>query len=176
MATQAHTEHPGGKPPFPPFNKETFVSQLVWLVVFFVALYVIISKLAIPRLGGIIEARNQHIDDDLAEAKRLKDQSDAALAAYEKSLADARGRAQTLAGETRDKLSAEAEEVRRKLETELNGRLAKAEQTIAATKTAAMANVQGIAVDTASAIVERLIGTAPAGSAVQAAVADALKR
>jgi F-type H+-transporting ATPase subunit b len=176
MATQAHTEHPGGKPPFPPFNKETFVSQFVWLVIFFVALYVIISKLAIPRLGGIIEARNQHIDDDLAEAKRLKDQSDAALAAYEKSLADARSRAQTLAGETRDKLNAEADQVRRKLETELNGRLAKAEATIAATKTAAMANVQGIAVDTAAAIVERLIGTAPTGSAVQAAVADALKR
>ena len=175
MATDAHTEHPGGKL-FPPFNKETFPSQIFWLVIFFVALYVIISKLAIPRLGGIIEARTQRIDGDLAEAKKLKDQSDAALASYEKSLADARTRAQALAGETRDKLGAEADQVRRKLETELNAKLAKAEETIAATKTAAMANVQGIAVDTASAIVERLIGTAPSGSAVQAAVADALKR
>jgi len=176
MATGAHTEHPGGKPPFPPFNKETFVSQLVWLVIFFVALYAIISKLAIPQLGGIIEARSQKIDGDLAEAKRLKEQSDAAIAAYEKSLADARARAQTLAGETRDKLAAEAEVTRKKLEAELNARLAKAEQTIAATKTAAMANVQGIAADTAIAIVERLIGTAPSGAAAQAAVADALKR
>jgi F-type H+-transporting ATPase subunit b len=177
MATGAHTSHPGGaKPPFPPFNKETFASQLVWLVIFFVALYVIISKLAIPRIGGIIEARSQKIDGDLAEAKRLKDQSDAAIAAYEKSLADARARAQTLAGETRDKLAAEAEVTRKKLEAELNARLAKAEQTIAATKTAAMANVQGIAADTAGAIVERLTGTAPSGAAVAAAVADALKR
>jgi F-type H+-transporting ATPase subunit b len=176
MATGAHTEHPGGKPPFPPFNKETFVSQLVWLVIFFVALYVIISKLAIPQLGGIIEARGKKIDGDLAEAKRLKDQSDAAIAAYEKSLADARARAQTLAGETRDKLAAEAEVTRKKLEAELNARLAKAEQAIAATKTSAMANVQGIAADTAGAIVERLTGTAPSGAAVQAAVANALKR
>jgi len=177
MATGAHTSHPGGaKPPFPPFNKETFASQLVWLVIFFVALYVIISKLAIPRIGGIIEARTQKIDGDLAEAKRLRDQSDAAIAAYEKSLADARGRAQALAGETRDKLAAEADVARKKLEAELNGRLAKAEETIAATKTAAMANVQGIAADTASAIVERLIGTAPSGAAAQAAVAEALKR
>jgi F-type H+-transporting ATPase subunit b len=176
MATGAHTEHPGGKPPFPPFNKETFVSQLVWLVIFFVALYAIISKLAIPQLGGIIEARSRKIDGDLAEAKRLKDQSDAAIAAYEKSLADARARAQTLAGETRDKLAAEAEVSRKKLEAELNARLAKAEQTIAATKTSAMANVQGIAADTAGAIVERLTGTAPSGAAVAAAVADALKR
>jgi F-type H+-transporting ATPase subunit b len=176
MATGAHTEHPGGKPQFPPFNKETFASQLVWLVLFFVALYIVIKRLAIPQIGGIIEARSAKIDGDLAEAKRLKDQSDAAIAAYEKSLADARARAQTLAGETRDKLAAEAEDARKKLEAELNARLAKAEQTIASTKTAAMANVQGIATDTASVIVERLTGTAPSGAAVQAAVADALKR
>ena len=176
MAEAAHTEHPGGKPQFPPFNKETFASQLVWFVVFFVALYVLIGRFAIPRLGGIIEARRGRIEGDLAEANRLKEQSDAALMAYEKSLAEARNRAQTLANETRDKLNAEAEEARKKLENELNSKLADAEKTIAATKTAAMANVRGIAVDTASAIVQRLIGTAPSGSAVEAAVADALKR
>jgi F-type H+-transporting ATPase subunit b len=176
MATEAHTEHPAGKPQFPPFNKETFASQLVWFAIFFVALYVIISRLAIPRIGGIVDARRGRVEGDLAEANRFKDQSSAALKAYEKSLADARGRAQALANETRDKLNAEAEQARRKLETELNARLAKADQTIAATKTAAMANVQGIAIDTATAIVQRLIGTAPSGNAVEAAVADALKR
>src|SRR3954466_694978 len=177
MASNAHTEHPGGgKPQFPPFNKETFASQLLWFAIFFVALYVIISKLAIPRIRGIVDARRNRVEGHLAEANRLKDQSDAALKAYEKSLADARGRAQTLANETRDKLNAEAEEARKKLEGQLNLKLAEAEKTIAATKIAAMANVRGIAVDTASAIVQRLIGTAPSGSAVEAAVADALKQ
>jgi F-type H+-transporting ATPase subunit b len=174
--TQAHTEHPGGKPQFPPFNKETFASQLVWLAVFFVALYVIIARLAIPRIGGIVQARRGAIEGDLASANRLREQSDAALKAYEKSLADARGRAQALATETRDKLSAEADERRKRLESELNGRLAEAEKTIASTKSAAMANVRGIATDTASAIVQRLIGKAPAGDAVEAAVAEALKQ
>jgi len=177
MATNEHTEHPGGgKPQFPPFNKETFASQLVWFVIFFVALYVLIGRFAIPRLGGIIEARQGRIEGDLAEANSFKDQSDAALKAYEKSLADARGRAQTLANETRDKLNAEADKAKHALEAELNAKLAAAEKTIAATKTAAMSNVRGIAVDTASAIVQRLIGTTPSGSAVEAAVADALKR
>jgi F-type H+-transporting ATPase subunit b len=177
MATGAHTEHPGGgKPQFPPFNKETFASQLVWFVVFFVMLYVIISRLAIPRIGSIIEARRSRVEGDLAEANRLKEQSDLALKAYEKSLADARNRAQALANETRDKLNVEAEKARKKLEAELNAKLAEAEKTIAATKTAAMANVRGIAVDTAAAIVQRLIGTAPPASAVEAAVAEALKR
>jgi F-type H+-transporting ATPase subunit b len=177
MATEAHTEvHGGGKPQFPPFNKETFPSQLLWLVVFFVLLYVIISKLAIPRIGGIVEARRGRIDGDLAEANRLKTQSDEALKAYEKSLADARGRAQALASETRDRLNAEADASRKALESKLNAKLAEAEKTIATTKTAAMSNVKGIAVDTASAIVQRLIGAAPSGSAVEAAVTDALKR
>jgi F-type H+-transporting ATPase subunit b len=177
MATSAHTTAPGGaKPPFPPFNKETFASQLVWLAIFFVALYVIIARFAIPRIGGIVEARRDRIAGDLAEANGLKEQADSALKAYETSLADARSRAQALANETREKLNAEAEQARRRLETELNAKLAKAEETIAATKTAAMAHVHGIAADTAGAIVERLIGAAPSPTAVQAAVAGALKR
>ena len=177
MATNAHTEHPGGgKPQFPPFNKETFASQLIWFAIFFIALYVLIGRFAIPRIGGIIEARRGKVEGDLAEANRLKEQSDQALKAYEKSLADARGRAQALANETRDKLSAEADDRRKALESQLNAKLAEAEKTIAATKTAAMSNVRGIAVDTATAIVERLIGTAPSSSAVETAVADALKR
>ena len=177
MATGAHTEHPGGgKPQFPPFNKETFASQLVWFAIFFIALYVLISRFAIPRLGGIIEARRDRVEGDLAEANKLKGQSDAALASYEKSLADARGRAQALANETREKLNAEADKARHALEAQLNIKLAEAEKTISATKTSAMANVRGIAVDTAATIVQRLIGTAPAGSAVEAAVAEALKR
>ena len=176
MATEAHTEHPAGKPQFPPFNKETFASQLVWFAIFFIALYVIISRLAIPRIGGIIDARRGRVEGDLAEANRLKGQSDDALKAYEKSLADARGRAQALANETRDKLNAEAEVRRKALESQLNAKLADAEKTIAATKSAAMSNVHGIAVDTASAIVQRLIGSAPSGGAVETAVADVLKR
>jgi F-type H+-transporting ATPase subunit b len=177
MATSAQTQIPGGgKPQFPPFNKETFASQLVWFAIFFIALYVMIGRFAIPRIGGIIEARRGRVEGDLAEANRLKEQSDAALAAYEKSLADARSRAQALGNETRDKLNAEAERARHELEAQLNAKLAEAEKIISATKTSAMSNVEGIAVETAVAIVERLLGTAPSGSAVQAAVADALKR
>jgi F-type H+-transporting ATPase subunit b len=161
---------------FPPFDKSTFASQLVWFAIFFIALYVIIARLAIPRIGGIIEARRGRVEGDIAEANRLKGQSDQALQAYEKSLADARNRAQALGNEARDKLRAQTEEARKKLEGELNAKLAEAEQAIAGTKAAAMRNVQGIAVETASAIVQQLIGTAPAGSDVETAVAGALKR
>ncbi len=175
--TTAHTEQPAGhKEPFPPFNSQTFASQLFWLVITFVFLYVMMSKVALPRIGAIIDSRQKRIDDDLAEAQKLKTESDAALASYEKALADARNRGQAIATEMRDKQAAASEATRKALETQLNAKLADAEKTIAATKSAAMANVSAIAQDAASTIVERLTGATPQDQAVAAAVAGALKR
>jgi F-type H+-transporting ATPase subunit b len=176
MATNAHTEQPSGhKGAFPPFNPQTFASQLFWLVIAFVLLYVLMAKVAIPRVGAIIENRQKRIDDDIAEAGRLKQQSDEAVAAYEKALADARSRAQTIANETRERQQAAADASRKALEDQLNAKLAEAEKTIAATKQAAMSNVRGIAADAAKAIVERLIDKRPADNVVDAAVAGAIK-
>ena len=177
MATTAHTEAPGGqKPPFPPFQSETFASQLFWLAISFAALYLLASRLVLPRVGGIIDARAKQIDDDLAEAQQFKEAADAANAAYEKALADARSRAQALANATREKQQAETDSKRKALEQQLDAKLAEAEKTIAATKAAAMGNVRGIATDAAAAIVKRLTGTEASSQAVTAAVGEALKR
>jgi F-type H+-transporting ATPase subunit b len=174
--TSAHTEVPaGGKEMFPPFQKETFPSQLFWLAITFIALYIVMARIALPQIGAIFQARRDRIESDLAKAQELKSQSETALGAYEKALAEARSRAQRIADETSRRLSAEAEERRKTLETELNAKLAEAERTIAATKSAAMANVHTIAAEAAAAIVERLIGAVPADSAVKTAVEDALK-
>ena len=177
MATTAQTGAPGGhKAPFPPFHAETFASQLFWLVITFAALYLLASRVVLPRVGGIIDARAGKIEGDLAEAQRFKGEADAANAAYEKALSDARGRAQALANATRDKQAAEAEGKRKSLEQQLDAKLGEAEKTIAATKAAAMANVRSIATEAAAAIVQRLTGTEPSGEALTAAVGEALKR
>jgi F-type H+-transporting ATPase subunit b len=180
MAKPTHTTstgHPaeGGHGSFPPFQSETFASQLIWLAIAFVLLYVLMAKLALPRVNSIIDARQKHITDDLAEASRLKTESETAVAVYEKALADARARAQAIANETRERQQAQANTRRKTLEEELNIKLAAAEKTIAATKQAAMSNVRTIAEDAARAIVERLIGQAPNESVVAAAVTDVLK-
>jgi F-type H+-transporting ATPase subunit b len=167
------SEHGGG---FPPFNKDTFASQLLWITLAFVALYLLMSRVALPRIGSIIEDRKQRIASDFAEAERLKGESDAASVAYEKSLADARGRAQALANETREREAKAAESARKALDAKLNTQIGEAEKTIAARRSAAMVNVQGIATDAATAIVERLTGSAPASREVEAAVAGVLKR
>src|ERR1700730_14951223 len=157
----AHNEAEGGhKAPFPPFEKDTFASQLVSLVIAFVALYLIVSRIALPRVGSVIDARQNAIEGDLAAAQKLKDESDAALKAYESELASARSRAQAIGAETREKLNAASEPERKKLEEQLSVKLAEAEKTIAATREAAMSNVRSIASDAAIAIVQRLTGLA----------------
>ena len=167
------SEHGGG---FPPFQKETFASQFLWLALTFVALYLLMSRIALPRIASILDLRRQHIDDHLAEAARFKTASDEAIAVYEKALADARNRAQALANETREKQAADAEAARKALDAKLNVRIAEAEKSIGQRKSAALSNVQGIATEAAAAIVQRLIGSAPASREIEAAVAEVLKR
>jgi F-type H+-transporting ATPase subunit b len=172
-APAANTEAPGGHSGFPPFESENFPSQLAWLTLSFVLLYVLMAKVVLPRIGSILAERSKHIADDIAAAQDFKARSDAAHAAYEKALADARTRAQGIANATREREAAAAEETNKRLEAELHERLAAAEKSIAATRSTAMGNVGTIAADTASAIVERLIGKAPAAHEVAAALGDA---
>ena len=173
--TSSHTEADGSGGSFPPFDPDTFPSQLVSLAVAFVALYLIVSRIALPRVGGVIEARQKAIEGDLAQAQKLKDQSEAALKAYESDIAAARTRAQAISAETREKLNAASESERKALEDKLAVKLAEAEKTIAATRASAMSNVRGIAADAATAIVQRLTGIAPDGKAVESAVEGSLK-
>jgi F-type H+-transporting ATPase subunit b len=175
MATNsAHTQVPGAHK-FPPLQTETYASQLFWLALVFILLYLLMSRIALPRVASIIEERNAHIQDDLAEAERLREESEAAIAAYEKALADARSRALALANETREREAKLAEAARKDLDARLQIRIAEAEKVIADRRTAAMANVKDIAVEAAAAIVERLIGAIPPRRQVDAAVDAALK-
>jgi F-type H+-transporting ATPase subunit b len=174
--TGAHTEADGGHGgAFPPFDSSTFASQLVSLAIAFVALYLIVSRIALPRVGSVIDARQNAIEGDLAAAQKLKDQSDAALKAYESDLAAARYRAQAISNETREKLNAASEAERKTLEERLSVKLADAEKQIAATRESAMSNVRGIAADAAGAIVQQLTGVLPDGNTLNSAVDASLK-
>jgi len=175
--TTAHTEADGGEHNggFPPFDSSTFPSQLVSLLIAFVALYMIVSRIALPRVGGVIDARQDAIEGDLAAAQKHTDESEAALKAYESELASARSNAQAIAAENREKLNATTDAERKTLDEKLATKLADAEKSIAATRATAMGNVRGIAADAASAIVQRLTGTAPDGKTVAAAVDASLK-
>ncbi len=165
-------EHePTEKGAFPPFDPAHFPSQILWLAIIFGLFYLFLQRVALPRVGSIIDVRNERIKQDLDQAAKLKEEADAAVAAYEQELAEARGKANTIGQQARDAAKAEADAKRKSIEAELESKLSAAEAEIARIKSAAMAEVGSIATDTASAIVEHLIG----GKADRDAVAAAVK-
>ena len=170
-AAPAPGGHGGG---FPPFDSHSFGSQLVFFAIAFGLLYVLMSRVALPRVAGILEARHKTVENDIEAAAKMKAETDAAIAAYEKALMEAKGRAQTIAGETRDRLAAETDAKRKTLEAELAQKLTDAEKTIAASKAAAMANVAQIAGDATEAIIKQVTGEAAPRATVDAAVAKAV--
>ncbi|HEV7417643.1 MAG TPA: F0F1 ATP synthase subunit B, partial [Tianweitania sediminis] len=147
-----------------------FPSQILWLAITFGLFYLFLQKVVLPRLGHMLEVRRDRIAQDLDTASRMKEEADAAVAAYEQELADARAKANVIGQEARDRAKAEAEANRRETEAGLDTRLAEAEARIASIRNAAMAEVGGIAEETATAIVEALGGT-PDRSAIASAVA-----
>ena len=155
---------------FPPFDATTFAPQLVWLAITFGVLYLIMSRMALPRVASVLAERRERIQRDLAEAERLKAETDAALASYEKSLADARGKAQGMAREMRDRTAADMDRERRRVDEANAAKLAETEARISDTKSRALANVDQLAAETATAIVERLIGQQVSAEDVRQAV------
>jgi F-type H+-transporting ATPase subunit b len=173
QATQSEVgQDSGGHENFPPFATNTFPSQLLWLAISFGALYLIMARVALPKIGALIESRKARIAKDLDDATAMQQKADAAAAAHEKMIADARAKAQALAQEAREKLAAEAEAKRKSLEAELAAKLSAADEQIAATRAQAMSNVEAIARDAAAAIFERLLGRPANPEAVAEAVAS----
>ena len=158
------------EPGFPPFDSSTFPSQLLWLAITFGLFYLLLKQVVIPRIGGILEVRQDRIAQDLGEAARMKEEADAAVAAYEQELADAKARANVIGQEARDSAKAEAEAERKKVEATLDGKLSEAEARIALIKDAAMRDVGQIAEETASAVIRQLVGSDADKVAVAAAV------
>jgi F-type H+-transporting ATPase subunit b len=159
LAAAAAATAPEGKSGgLPQLNATDFAPQLIWLAITFVVLYFILARVALPRIGEVIEERRDRVQRDLDAAERFKKETDAALAAYERALAEARAKASSMAKDMRDKLTAETDKERASVEGQLSAKLADAEARIAATKTKALSSVNEIAAETASAVVSKLLG------------------
>ncbi len=143
---------------FPPFDSTTFGPQLFWLALTFGILYLLMSRIALPRIGEILEVRRDRIEGDLAEAERLRQKTDQAIQTYESELADARAKSHGIADETRNKIKSEMSEKRREVEADLAKQVAAAEARIEKTKADALANVDQIAAETTVALVGKLSG------------------
>jgi len=170
-ALAASTESGPGEATFPPFDPVNFTPMLIWLTLSFGLLYILMSKIALPRVENILQARSEKISNDISKAEALRAKAEEAAAAHEKTIADARAKALALAQETHARLNAEAEAKRHALETELNARLAASEAQVIAMKSKAMENVDAIAHETAAAIVQHITGKPADQNAIARAIA-----
>jgi F-type H+-transporting ATPase subunit b len=150
----------GGLPQLEPSH---FLPQLFWLGVCFAALYLLLSRLALPRVSEVIDERRDRIRRDLDEAERLKAETEAALAAYEQELAAARTRASALAREKREALARQVDSERAAVDAKVGEKVAAADRRIAEMKAKALAQVNDIASDTAREIVAKLLGSEATG-------------
>ena len=154
----------------PQLEPWSYPSQIFWLVVTFVALSFVLSKVVIPRITSVLEARQEKIEDDLARAERLKTEAGQVLEEYNRSLDEARSEAQSLVKDAQAAMAADAAERSQALANELAERNREAEARIAETQQAALANIRPAAAEVAAAALGKLIGSAPPAERIERAV------
>lgn len=154
----------------PQFAFETWSSQIFWLVLTFGILYFVLSKFILPRIGDGLTERSDRVADDLDAASRMQKEAEQAEIAYDRALADAKAKAHNISDTTRKSVDAEIEQEVEAAEAEFSAKQADADARIGKIKKAAMAKIDAVATDTASALVEKLINTKPTAAQVKSAV------
>ncbi|MET4807093.1 F0F1 ATP synthase subunit B' [Limibacillus sp. MBR-115] len=155
----------------PQFNPEWFASQIFWLTIVFVGLYLLLSKLAIPRIGEVLEERQAKVEDDLRKAEELKRSAEAVLEEYEAAVAKARGEAQAELKKAADKVQADSAKRHADFGAKLNAQTKEAEDRIARAKAEALSELQTVAVEASMAATERLLGKSVTAKDAEKAVA-----
>lgn len=145
----------------PQLDATWYASQIFWLLITFVAFYFVMAKLVLPPLQHIIAYRKQTIDDDVAQAERLKNQAEQARVDYERTLAEARNRVRQLMADSEAAHKAAAEQAGKDMDKQVEKALTEAERRIAARKQELIAGLTPTASDLTSLIVEKLTRKKP---------------
>jgi F-type H+-transporting ATPase subunit b len=159
----------------PQFDPSSFPSQIFWLVVTLVALFFIMTRMAIPRLAEVLEQRQKMIDDDLEQAEKLKAETEAAIAAYETALAEARAKAHEEIKAVTEAAAKEAEARNAEVTERVNKQIKDGEDRIAKSRDDAMSNVRDVAASVATDLAAKLAGLSLDDAKVGAAVAAVMK-
>ena len=158
----------------PQLDPSTFAPQLFWLLVTFVLLYLAMWKIALPKIGSILQDRQERIDDDLEKAEKLKQDAEAVREAYEKTVAEGRNKAQETIRSASGKMAAEAAAQHATLTEKLNAQTTEAETRIKAAKEQALANIRTVATEVTQAAASKLIGRDISEADAEKAVASIL--
>lgn len=164
----------GGAIGLPQLCVDWIPNQIFWLVVALVLIFLIVAKVAMPRIGGVLAERKGTITNDLAAAEELKQKAKDAEAAYTQALADARAEAGRIVAKAKADIQADLAIATQKADAEISARSAESERRIGEIRASALQNVTEVARETAQELVAALGGKSDA-AAVEAAVAARLK-
>jgi F-type H+-transporting ATPase subunit b len=161
----------------PQLDPTVFAPQLVWLAISFVALYVLLTSYALPKIGGVLASRKEQRANDLAQAEAFREQAEQAMANYETALAEARTRALAIAQQARDEAAADLARQEAELDARLAERSLEAEAKLAASRDQAVQSIREAAETIVGDIVMSTSGLkAPAKSVAEAVSAELANR
>ena len=165
---------PGDAPGMPQLDFATWGNQIFWLVLALLAIYFILSRVALPRIGGVLAERQGTITNDIAAAEDLRARATRAEAAYDKALLDARAEAQRIVADAKAEMQGDLDAAMAEADAEIAAKTAESNKAIGEIRASALENVKVVAKDTAKEIVAALGGKADAKT-VNAAVSARMK-
>lgn len=174
MATETTSAEAASAPGMPQLDFSTWGNQIFWLVLALIAIYLILSRVALPRIGAVLAERSGTITNDIAAAEDLKAKAVEAEEAYNKALVDARAEAQQIVDTAKEDIKADLDVAIAKADAEISAKAAESEKAIAEIRASAMENVKTVAKDTAKEIVAAMGGKADAKT-ITAAVTARMK-
>ena len=160
----------------PQLNPEFWASQIFWLILIFTSLYLIISKIFLPKITYSIENRKSKIVNDLNEANKLKENAEEKLKEYNKIIQDSKNEAKKIAANSKKKLDRDIKNKKQKFKDEIEKELITAEKEIKDLKKSSLSNISQIAAETSAEIVKKIIDTEVNKSNVSAIVDELIKR
>ncbi|MEJ2118401.1 MAG: F0F1 ATP synthase subunit B' [Alphaproteobacteria bacterium] len=158
----------------PQLDVDTFGPQLVWLAITFSVFFLVMWRLALPRVAMILEERRNHIESDVAKATRLREETAQALTDYETALAEAKSRAHAMVKQVREDTAAALQNQRAESDKAIAAKMEEAEQRIGQVRDAAVTHISEISTDVAQAVVAQVIGVTTDSGEMRSAVNEAL--
>ena len=166
----------GSEAGMPQLNPEFWTSQIFWLILVFSILYLIIWKVFLPKITYSIENRKSRVVNDLDEAQKLKESAEKKLKEYNQIIENSKKEAKKIIDDGVKKLDQDIVNKKQKFDIEIEKELANVEKEISELKKSSISNINRIAVETSSEIIQQIIGTDVNKSNVTAIVDDILKK
>ena len=160
----------------PQLNPEFWISQIFWLTITFGVLYIVLSKLILPKISLNLELRKSQIQDNIEAAEKQRENSEAKLKEFDDIITKSKLRAKNIYQEAREKALKEINLKRETLDKQIDEEIKKVDQEIKLLKKSAPGKINKIAIESASELVKELIGAEVNSSSISAIVDDLSKR